>query len=151
MGGLNEGEDIDLEKLRGTKQILTDARKVLSDYQSKKKLAKDSSDLKESVELIGASILGIGGEEKLANINKGREPNTFLVLDDNDLNLVRKVRSGNVQAPVFFQFGGWYYSCRISRFSGNKNATIELISDKISRKDAMEKISSYSNQNLEIK
>jgi hypothetical protein len=50
MGGLNEGEDIDLEKLRGTKQLLTDARKVLSEYQSKKKLAKDSSDLNDAVE-----------------------------------------------------------------------------------------------------
>lgn len=48
---LTEGEDIDLDKLRGTKEILTDARKTMFNYWSKKKEKPAPVEpVKESVE-----------------------------------------------------------------------------------------------------
>jgi hypothetical protein len=220
---LTEGEDIDLEKLRGTKTMLTDARKAMYEYWNKKRkgekkepveessnegyperklvtLPKNTSFtgyqvkpdgtlagkehlnnaeevqdwysrknyghiclindttgekmfyqdtegglIRESTDLIGASVFGIGGEEKLVSLNKGREAGSFLVTSEDEINVIRKVKNNDPESPLFLQIGGTYRLVKVSRAKDSKIASIIFINDRgFDKKQALSALSSYS-------
>jgi hypothetical protein len=219
---LTEGEDIDLEKLRGTKTMLTDARKSMYEYWSKKRKGEkkepveESSDqgypervpvtlpkgtsftayqvkpdgtlankehlndarevadwygrknyghiclindttgekmfyqdtegglIRESRDLIGASVFGIGGEEKLVDLSKGRQTNEYQIpANSNDIDLIKSTRKGDAGAPFFIQVGGNYFVATAKKGIQSDIVLINHQPERLNKKQALEMLKGY--------
>jgi hypothetical protein len=153
MKELSELEDVNLDKIGAAHKIITDTRQALQEMIKKCEKPKEEG-LKESSDLIGVSVFGIGGEEKIADISKGREDGEFYLLSDEEIDNIKKSRLSS-SAPLFFQMGGWYYpitkAAKISSQSMRKGYLTIDLSKKIKRKDAFEILKKTRSENPQIK
>jgi len=69
----------------------------------------NEEDISENSDLIGASVFGIGGEEKLVDISKSRETNDdhmfFFDNNEDEIRKVKEIRKRDANAPLFLQIG----------------------------------------------
>jgi hypothetical protein len=107
----------------------------------------NEEDLSENSDLIGASVFGIGGEEKLVDIVKGKEKNTFNIVNSKEVDVIRNLRKGDASAPLYFQIGGWYYPAKVfKKEMGSTVAVIDVSDDKVDKKSALGSMQSYVNR-----
>jgi hypothetical protein len=107
--------------------------------------------IRESTDLIGASVFGIGGEEKLVDLVKGRKQNEYQVsVNSNDLALIKDVRKGDASAPFFIQVGGNYFIATAKKGSQSDIVLINHQPERLNKKQALEMLKSYQASKKDI-
>jgi hypothetical protein len=100
-------------------------------------------------DLIGASVLGIGGEEKLVDVSKSREANDdhmfFFDNNEEEIRKIKEIRKGDSTAPLFFQMGGWYYDFVPLKGKTDVMKVIFRVnkSPRMTKRQALDKMQSY--------
>jgi hypothetical protein len=110
----------------------------------------NEEDISENSDLIGASVFGIGGEEKLVDISKSRETNDdhmfFFDNNEDEIRKVKEIRKGDANAPLFFQMGGWYYDFVPLKGKTDVMKVIFRVnkSPRMTKRQALDKMQSYA-------
>jgi hypothetical protein len=108
----------------------------------KDKQADEMEPIKEDRDLIGASVLSTGGEEKLVDIQKSRENNEIYLLSDDEVENIKKVHK-NTHDPLFFQMNGsYYYASAVKTNKKNVKGILRYNQDeRLSKSQALAKVS----------
>jgi hypothetical protein len=131
-----------IQKIGGRVNVALEKMKVSSPED-----VNEDEDINEDKDLIGASVFGIGGEEKLVDIVKGKEKNTFNIVNSKEVDIIRNLRKGDASAPLYFQIGGWYYPAKVfKKEMGSTVAVIDISDDKVDKKSALGSMQSYVNR-----
>jgi len=127
-----------IQKIGGRVNVALEKMKVSSPEDV------NEADISENSDLIGASVFGIGGEEKLVNIQIARD-GAITLMTDEEVEKIRSVRQGKADVPVFFQKGGWYYVAAPKKSEGEYKGKLMFNSDKkMTKKQALEMLKSAS-------